>query len=155
MLTRSVQGSSGRISVVNGNAVAGNPTIDLIDTSIALETEWTNAAGQFNIPSLISVGGDNLPEAANRTVNSTRYTVDQYGRFTSALTIPIATAREGSKYPLTLVLPHIIDTTSLKRRKCLSSHCGHCCWWWCSYSYQWRFWKLALPRELRQRSRRD
>ena len=99
MLTRSVQGSSGRISVVNGNAVAGNPTIDLIDTSIALETEWTNAAGQFNIPSLISVGGDNLPEAANRTVNSTRYTVDQYGRFTSALTIPIATAREGSKYP--------------------------------------------------------
>ena len=99
MLTRSVQGSSGRISVVNGNAVAGNPTIDLIDTTIALETEWTNAAGQFNIPSLISVGGDNLPEAANRTVNSTRYTVDQYGRFTSALTIPIATAREGSKYP--------------------------------------------------------
>ena len=99
MLTRSVQGSSGRISVVNGNAVAGNPTIDLIDTSIALETEWTNASGQFNIPSLISVGGDNLPEAANRTVNSTRYTVDQYGRFTSALTIPIATAREGSKYP--------------------------------------------------------
>ena len=62
MLTRSVQGSSGRISVVNGNAVAGNPTIDLIDTSIALETEWTNAAGQFNIPSLISVGGDNLPK---------------------------------------------------------------------------------------------
>ena len=99
MLTRSVQGSSGRISVVNGNAVAGNPTIDLIDTTIALETEWTNAAGQFNIPSLISVGGDDLPEAANRTVNSTRYTVDQYGRFTSALTIPIATAREGSKYP--------------------------------------------------------
>ena len=99
MLTRSVQGSSGRISVVNGNAVAGNPTIDLIDTTIALETEWTNAAGLFNIPSLTSVGGDNLPEAANRTVNSTRYTVDQYGRFTSALTIPIATAREGSKYP--------------------------------------------------------
>jgi len=99
MLTRSIQGSSGRISVVNGNAVAGNPTLDLIDTTIALETEWTNSAGQFNIPSLISVGGDNLPEAANRTVNSTRYTVDQYGRFTSALTIPIATAREGSKYP--------------------------------------------------------
>ncbi len=99
MLTRSVQGSSGRISVVNGNAVAGNPTIDLIDTTIALETEWTNSAGLFNIPSLTSVGGDNLPEAANRTVNSTRYTVDQYGRFTSALTIPIATAREGSKYP--------------------------------------------------------
>ena len=98
-LTRSVQGSSGRISVVNGNAVAGNPTIDLIDTTVALEAEFIAGSGQYNIPSLTSVGGDNLPEAANRTVNSTRYTVDQYGRFTSALTIPIATAREGSKYP--------------------------------------------------------
>ena len=148
MLTRSVQGSSGRISVVNGNAVAGNPTIDLIDTSIALETEWTNAAGQFNIPSLISVGGDNLPEAANRTVNSTRYTVDQYGRFTSALTIPIATAREGSKYPA------YAGATAYNRYDIIEEggnvyqlHCGHCCWWWCSYSYQWRFWKLALPRD--------
>jgi hypothetical protein len=98
MQTRSVQGSSGRISVVNGNAVAGNPTLDLIDTTVALEAEFIAAAGLYNIPTLISVGGDDLPEAANRTVNSTRYTVDQYGRFTSALTIPIATAREGSKY---------------------------------------------------------
>jgi len=98
MQTRSVQGSSGRISVVNGNAVAGNPTLDLIDTTVALEAEFIAGSGLYNIPTLISVGGDDLPEAANRTVNSTRYTVDQYGRFTSALTIPIATAREGSKY---------------------------------------------------------
>ena len=50
MLTRSVQGSSGRISVVNGNAVAGNPTIDLIDTTVALEAEFIAGSGQYNIP---------------------------------------------------------------------------------------------------------
>ena len=98
MVPRTINGSSGRISVVSGSGVAGNPTIDLPDTTIAVESEFVSSTGQYNIPSLTSVGGDSLPTAANITVNATRYTVDQYGRFTSALTIPIATAIEGSKY---------------------------------------------------------
>ncbi len=98
MIPRTLQGSSGKISIVNGSGVAGNPTIDLIDTSIASEAEFIAQVGVYNPSTLISVGGDSLPTAANITVNTTQFTVDQWGRFTSALTIPIATAIEGSKY---------------------------------------------------------
>ncbi len=98
MIPRTLQGSSGKISIVNGSGVAGNPTIDLIDTTIASEAEFIANVGAYNAPALISVGGDDLPTNSDITVNTTQFTVDQWGRFTSAETIPIATAIEGSKY---------------------------------------------------------
>ena len=98
MVPRTINGSSGRISVVSGSGVAGNPTIDLPDTTIAAEAEFISNSGVYAAPALISVGGDNDPTNADATVNTAQFTVDQYGRFTSAETLPIATAIEGSKY---------------------------------------------------------
>ena len=98
MVPRTINGSSGRISVVSGSGVAGNPTIDLPDTTIAAEAEFISNSGVYAAPALISVGGDSLPTNADATVNTAQFTVDQYGRFTSAETLPIATAIEGSKY---------------------------------------------------------
>ena len=94
---RTLLGTTGRIQIADGNAVAGNPTFDLVSTTIAAEAEFLSATGQYNIPAIISTGGDDLPLATTRTVNTTRFTVDQWGRFTSAKTIPIATAIEGTK----------------------------------------------------------
>lgn len=92
-------GTTGRIQIADGNGVAGNPTWDLVSTTVAQETEFTTNLGLYNIPAIVSVGGDNLPLATTRTVNTVRFTVDQWGRFTSAKTIPITTAIEGSKSP--------------------------------------------------------
>ena len=94
---RTLLGTTGRIQIADGNAVAANPTFDLVSTTVAAEAEFISAVGQYNIPALISTGGDDLPLAATRTVNTTRFTVDQWGRFTSAKTIPICTAIEGTK----------------------------------------------------------
>ncbi len=79
--TRTVTGTAGRIAVSNGSGVSGNPTIDLITTTIS--------AGDYNTESLTSASG-------SQTVNATKFSVDAYGRFTSAATVPIATAVEGT-----------------------------------------------------------
>ena len=79
--TRTITGTAGRIAINNGNGVSGNPTIDLITTTIS--------AGDYNTESLTSAAG-------SQTVNATKFSVDAYGRFTSAATVPIATAVEGT-----------------------------------------------------------
>ncbi len=81
MQTRTITGNSGRISINDGDGVSGNPTIDLITTTIS--------AGDYNTESLTSVAG-------SQTVNATKLSVDAYGRLTSATTVPIATAVEGT-----------------------------------------------------------
>ena len=81
MQTRTVTGTPGRISVNNGDGVSGNPTVDLITTTVS--------SGDYNTESLTSASG-------NQTVNATKFSVDTYGRFTSATTVPIATAVEGT-----------------------------------------------------------
>ena len=88
---RQITGAAARILVSNGTAQNQNPLIDLADTPVVV--------GQYNPngnldPSLISIAGN-----GNQTVNATQLTVDRYGRLTQALTIPIATATEGSIYP--------------------------------------------------------
>jgi hypothetical protein len=77
--TRTVTGTAGRISVVNGSGVGGNPTLDLINTTVA--------PGTYNTP---TVAG------ATQTLKATKFTVDQWGRFTYAEDFPIATAVEGT-----------------------------------------------------------
>jgi len=90
--TRDIVGTAGRISSANSNGVSGNTQLDLINTTVV--------PGNYNTESLASVssnGGNNEP-FGSETVNATKFTVDQWGRFTSATNVPIATAREGSKY---------------------------------------------------------
>ena len=91
LVNRQVTGAAARILVSNGTAQNSNPLIDLADTPVVV--------GQYNPnsnldPSKISIAGN-----GNETVNTTQLTVDRYGRLTQALTIPIATAMEGSIYP--------------------------------------------------------
>ena len=91
LVNRQITGAAARILVSNGTAQNSNPLIDLADTPVVV--------GQYNPnsnldPSLISIAGN-----GNQTVNTTQLTVDRYGRLTQALTIPIATATEGSIYP--------------------------------------------------------
>ena len=81
MATRTITGTAGRISLTNGSGVSGNPTIDLITTTVT--------SGDYNTESLTSVAG-------SQTVNTTKFSVDDYGRITSAATVPIATAVEGT-----------------------------------------------------------
>ena len=81
MATRTITGTSTRIAVNNGGGIAGNPSIDLITTAVT--------AADYNTESLTSVSG-------SQTVNATKFTVDDYGRLTSATTVPIATAVEGT-----------------------------------------------------------
>ncbi|UYA57628.1 tail fiber [Synechococcus phage S-CREM1] len=80
--TRTVTGTPGRISVVNGSGVAGNPTLDLINTTVT--------QGTYNTP---SIAGN------TQTIRATRFTVDQWGRLTYAEDFPIATAVEGTISP--------------------------------------------------------
>jgi len=92
MATRTITGTSGNISVNNGDGVSGNPTLDIITTAVT--------AGNYNTESLTSVsgaGGSGEP-FGTATVNATKFTVDDRGRLTSATNVPIATAAEGSKY---------------------------------------------------------
>jgi hypothetical protein len=79
IVTRTIQGTSGRIAVTNGSAVAGNPSLDLIPTTIQ--------PGTYNTPSIAG---------ATQTIRATRFTVDTFGRFTNAEDFPIATAVEGT-----------------------------------------------------------
>ena len=81
MSTRTITGTAGRISLTNGNGVSGNPTVDLITTTVT--------SGDYNTESLTSATG-------SQTVNATKFSVDDYGRITSATTVPIATAVEGT-----------------------------------------------------------
>ena len=77
--SRTVTGTAGRISVVNGSGVSGNPTLDLINTTVN--------PGTYNTPSIAG---------ATQTIRATQFTVDQWGRFTAATDYPIATAVEGT-----------------------------------------------------------
>ena len=92
MATRTITGTASRIAINNGDGVNGNPTIDMITTAVV--------AGDYNTESLTSVSalGSNNEPFGTQTVNATKFTVDQYGRLTSATNVPIATATEGSKY---------------------------------------------------------
>ena len=92
--TRDIVGTSGRISSANQDGVSGNTQLDLISTTVT--------PGNYNTESLTSVsalGGNNEP-FGTETVNAVKFTVDQWGRFTSATNVPIATATEGSKYAI-------------------------------------------------------
>ena len=93
MATRTITGTATRIAINDGAGSSGNPTIDLITTAVQ--------AGNYNTESLTSVSavGSNSEPFGTETVNATKFTVDAYGRLTSATNIPIATATEGSKYP--------------------------------------------------------
>ena len=87
--TRTLTGGSGRLVINNGNGQSSNPFIDLADTTVVVG--YYNPTGNLDTP-LVSV---NLPD--DDTVNTTEFTVDRYGRLTQALTIPIATATQGSE----------------------------------------------------------
>ena len=81
MSTRTITGTAGRVSITDGGGISGNPTIDLVTTAVS--------AGDYNTESLTSVAG-------SQTVNATKFSVDDRGRLTSATTVPIATAVEGT-----------------------------------------------------------
>ena len=93
MVTSTITGTATRIAINDGGGINGNPTIDLITTAVQ--------AGNYNTESLTSVSavGSNSEPFGTQTVNATKFTVDAYGRLTSATNVPIATATEGSKYP--------------------------------------------------------
>ena len=92
MSTRTIAGTAGRISVNDGGGINGNPTIDIITTTVT--------PGNYNTESLTSVNsvGSSSEPFGTPTVNATKFTVDDRGRLTSATNVPIATAAEGSKY---------------------------------------------------------
>ena len=92
MSTRTVTGTAGKIQIQNGAGVNGNPTINLITTTVV--------PGDYNTESLTSVsavGSSNEP-FGTETVNAVKFTVDEDGRLQSSTNVPIATATEGSKY---------------------------------------------------------
>lgn len=84
VVTRQLTGGGGRIIFTVPDGSTQNPFIDLADTTVVV--------GSYNTEALTSVG------TGSETVNATKFTVDRYGRLTAALTVPIATATEGSKY---------------------------------------------------------
>ena len=92
MSTRTIAGTAGRISVNDGGGINGNPTIDIITTTVT--------PGNYNTESLTSVNavGSSSEPFGTPTVNAVKFTVDDRGRLTSATNVPIATAAEGSKY---------------------------------------------------------
>jgi len=81
-IVRSLEVSSGQLTLTNASGIAGNPIFGLANTTVT--------SGSYNTESLTSVAG-------SATVNTVKFTVDQFGRFTSATTIPIATASETQK----------------------------------------------------------
>jgi len=92
MSTRTVTGTAGKIQIQNGAGVNGNPTINLITTTVV--------PGDYNTESLTSVSavGSNNEPFGTETVNAVKFTVDEDGRLQSSTNVPIATATEGSKY---------------------------------------------------------
>ena len=92
MSTRTVTGTAGKIQIQNGAGVNGNPTINLITTTVV--------PGDYNTESLTSVNavGSNNEPFGTQTVNAVKFTVDEDGRLQSSTNVPIATATEGSKY---------------------------------------------------------
>ena len=92
MSTRTVTGTAGKIQIQNGAGVNGNPTINLITTSVV--------PGDYNTESLTSVSavGSSSEPFGTETVNAVKFTVDEDGRLQSSTNVPIATATEGSKY---------------------------------------------------------
>ena len=95
-----VTASTQRIVVDNGDGINGNPEIDLAVTTVVPDPV-SYSQGLYNTESLTSVNavGANGEPFGTETVNATKFTVDKYGRLQSATNVPIATAREGSKYP--------------------------------------------------------
>ena len=87
ILTRQLTGGGGRIVFTVPDGTSQNPFIDLADTAVVV--------GNYNTESLTSVTGNGSSE----TVNATKFSVDRYGRLGAALTVPIATATEGTKMP--------------------------------------------------------
>ena len=83
VVTRQLTGGAGRIIFTVPDGSTQNPFIDLADTTVVV--------GSYNTEALTSVG------TGSETVNATKFTVDRYGRLTAALTVPIATATEGTK----------------------------------------------------------
>ena len=90
MSTRTITGTAARISITDGGGINDNPTIDLITTAVT--------AGDYNTESLTSVSGAGSggEPFGTETVNATKFTVDAYGRLTSATNVPIATATQGT-----------------------------------------------------------
>jgi hypothetical protein len=92
IVTRSISVSdTGRLTIVNGNAVAGNPILDLAETGVAAASPVYFGSGAtqklFNVPGIAG---------ATQTVYSTRIGVDIWGRIYSITDFPIATAVEGT-----------------------------------------------------------
>ena len=81
-VVRSLEVTSGQLTITNAAGTAANPILGLANTTVT--------SGSYNTESLTSASGD-------ATVNTVKFTADQYGRFTSATTIPIATASETQK----------------------------------------------------------
>ena len=90
--TRQLTGGAGRIIFTVPDGSSQNPFIDLADTAVVV--------GSYNVESLTSVNaaGSNSEPYGTQTVNTTKFSVDRYGRITLAENVPIATAVEGSKY---------------------------------------------------------
>jgi hypothetical protein len=90
--TRQLTGGAGRIIFTVPDGSSQNPFIDLADTAVVV--------GNYNVESLTSVNaaGSNSEPYGTQTVNTTKFSVDRYGRITLAENVPIATAVEGSKY---------------------------------------------------------
>ena len=90
--TRQLTGGAGRIIFTVPDGSSQNPFIDLADTAVVV--------GNYNTESLTSVNaaGSNSEPYGTQTVNTTKFSVDRYGRITLAENVPIATAVEGSKY---------------------------------------------------------
>lgn len=76
---RTITGTTGEINVDDGDGIDGNPTINLIDTTVV--------SGTYNSPSLTRTSGDS-------TVNATKLIIDSKGRITEAVDHPIALASE-------------------------------------------------------------
>jgi hypothetical protein len=109
IVSRSIAVSdTGRLTIVNGNAVTGNPTLDLAETGVAAAgpTYFGSGATQklFNVPTIAG---------ATQTINATRIGVDIWGRIYSITDFPIATAVEGTTVLHGEQVLHILDMIKL------------------------------------------
>ena len=92
VVTRSISvADTSRLLITNGNAVNGNPTLDLAETGVAAASPVYFGSGAiqklFNVP---TVAG------ATQTIFASRIGVDIWGRIYSISDFPIATAVEGT-----------------------------------------------------------